>query len=345
MKCGIVLDRRYLNHNMGDFHPESPKRIETIHRIIERKIAFPFLKIEPRTASEAEIQWIHTRSYLDSIKRTAGKEKVKLDPDTSTGPESYQTALLAAGGILKSIDLIMEGKIKNCFAPVRPPGHHAEATRAMGFCLFNNIAIGAEYLLRKHQLKKILIIDWDIHHGNGTQNAFYQRNDVLYFSIHQSPHYPGTGHWSETGIEKGEGFNFNVPLLTGKTDKDFLYIFKSILEPLTAAFKPEFILVSAGFDIAASDPLGSMDISPLGFGALARELLDLAGLFSQERILFALEGGYDLKALEQGVVQVLLQMNGEVKKPDIQATATPEIQNELLPVFENLKEYLPKIRI
>lgn len=345
MKSGIVLDKRYLDHNMGDSHPESPKRIETIHRIIERKIAFPFLKIEPRTASEEEIQWIHTRAYLDSIKNTAGKDKVKLDSDTATNAKSYQTALLAAGGVLKGIDLIMDGKIKNCFAPVRPPGHHAEATRAMGFCLFNNIAIGAEYLLRKHHLNKILIVDWDIHHGNGTQNAFYQRDDVLYFSIHQSPHYPGTGHWSETGIEKGEGFNLNVPLLTGKTDQDFLYVFQNIVKPVAAAFKPEFILVSAGFDIAASDPLGGMDISPLGFGALARELLDLAGLFSQERILFLLEGGYDLKALEQGVIQVLLQMSGEAKKPNIQATASPEIQNELVPVFDNLKEFLPKIKV
>jgi acetoin utilization deacetylase AcuC-like enzyme len=341
MNTGIVKDLRYMEHNMGEFHPESPKRIESIYKMIEEEISFPYLTIEPRASTEEEIQWVHTSSYFETIKATSGKERVVLDPDTSTSALSYEVALLAAGGVLKAIELIIQGKVKNGFAFVRPPGHHAEASRAMGFCLFNNVAVGAEYLLKKHSQKRILIIDWDLHHGNGTQNSFYDRNDVLYLSTHQYPHYPGTGHWSETGKGPGEGFTINVPLSPGKTDSDYLFIFEKILFPITEKFQPDFILVSAGFDIYAGDPLGGMQITAEGFGALTHALLNLANKHCKDRILFALEGGYNLQGLSSGSKEVLFQLSGQKVSPDIHPNASQDTRRELQPIFENLKKFYP----
>lgn len=328
-----------MDHDMGAFHVESPRRIEAIYRMVENEISFPYSEIEPRMAKEEEIEMVHSSSYINVIKETSGKERVILDPDTATSARSYEVALLAAGGLLKAIDSIMEGKIQNGFALVRPPGHHAEASRAMGFCLFNNVAIGAEYLLRKYGLHRILIVDWDLHHGNGTQHSFYDRNDILYFSTHQFPHYPGTGYWDETGRENGEGFTVNVPLSYGKTDEDYIFIYKEILAPIASLYKPDFILVSAGFDIYKNDPLGGMRVSESGFGALTSELLSIANPFSQDRLLFTLEGGYDLQGLQQGVKQVLLHLGGEGEKTDIEAKISSAVERELTPVFETQKKY------
>jgi len=339
MSTGIVKDWQYMEHNMGAFHVESPQRIEAIYQMIEKEISFPYLEIEPCPAKREEILMVHSSSYFQIIKETSGKERVTLDPDTSTSPRSYEVALLAAGGLLKATDLIMAGKIKNGFALVRPPGHHAEASRAMGFCLFNNVAIAAEYLIKKYSLKRILIVDWDLHHGNGTQHSFQNRNDVLYFSTHQYPHYPGTGYWDETGEGAGEGFTVNVPLAAGKTNEDYLFIFQKILAPITTAYKPEFILVSAGFDIYRDDPLGGMQITEEGFGALTYELLSLAHDFCQDKILFTLEGGYNLQGLQQGVKHILLHLGGEAKPPDIKKEASLLTQEALTPIFQTQKKY------
>ncbi len=341
MKTGIVKDWRYMDHDMGAFHVESPQRIHAIYTMLEKEVSFPYTEIEPRLAEEEEIEMVHSPSYIRSIKETSGKERVYLDPDTSTSARSYQVALLAVGGLLKAADLVIDGKIKNGFALIRPPGHHAEASRAMGFCLFNNVAVAAEYLIKKHGLNRILIVDWDLHHGNGTQHSFYGRQDVLYFSTHQFPYYPGTGNWDETGRGEGEGFTVNVPLTGGKTDEDYLFIFRKILSPIAAAYKPEFILVSAGFDISQADPLGGMRVSEQGFGALASELLDLARNFSSDRILFTLEGGYDLNALQEGVKQVLLHLGGVAKKPDKKEGISILTERELTPVYEIQKRYWP----
>jgi acetoin utilization deacetylase AcuC-like enzyme len=182
-------------------------------------------------------------------------------------------------------------------------------------------------------------VDWDLHHGNGTQHSFYDRNDILYFSAHQFPHYPGTGYWDETGLGSGEGFTVNVPLAAGKTDEDYLFIFRKILSPITALYKPEFILVSAGFDIYRADPLGGMMVSEDGFGALTSELLALAHDFSKERILFTLEGGYDLQGLREGVKQVLFHLSGEAKKAEIEENISAIALRELIPIFETQQKY------
>ncbi len=339
MATGIVKDKRYMDHHMEHFHVETPQRLEVIYRMIDEKISFSLDKIEPRLATEKELTLVHTPSYVNMVKSTAGKEHVQLDPDTSTSAKSWEVACLAAGGGLSAVDSIMEGKIQNGFALVRPPGHHAEASRAMGFCIFNNIAIGAAHLIQKHGIKRILVVDWDLHHGNGTQNSFYDSAEVLYFSTHQFPHYPGSGHWNEVGEGKGEGFTVNVPLRAGKTDGDYLHILQQILRPIASEYKPEFILVSAGFDIYEGDPLGGMQITKQGFAALASELLSLATAFSQKRLLCILEGGYDLQGLHDGVEQVLYQLAGEASKPAIESTISSIIAQELAPVLETQKKY------
>ncbi|MFQ6037949.1 MAG: histone deacetylase [Candidatus Aminicenantales bacterium] len=343
MKTGIVKDWSYREHDMGAFHVETPQRIEVLYRMIEEDLPYSFEEIKPRPASEEELERIHTRSYIESLKATEGKERVILDPDTSTSARSYEVALLAAGGVLEALDEIIAGRIDNAFALVRPPGHHAESARAMGFCLFNNTAIGAAHLLHTHGCQKVLIVDWDLHHGNGTQNAFYQRNDVLYFSTHQYPHYPGSGHWRETGAGPGAGFTINVPLRAGKTDSDYLRIFQSLLRPVALSYRPDFWLVSAGFDAHEADPLGGMRLTGMGFAALTAELLALAKETAGGRILFVLEGGYDLEGLRTGVREVLGQLTGEASPPSLAPEPSEATLEELRPVVEALKSHWPSI--
>ncbi len=339
-KPGVVFDKRYADHDMGPYHPESPERIRVLNRMLEEEAAGRFVPIEPRPATIEEVTWVHERAYVDFVKATAGRERVVLDPDTSTGPKSYETALLAAGGFLRAIDAVMENRVHGAFALVRPPGHHAEASRAMGFCLFNNVAIGAEYLIRKHGLSRVLIVDWDLHHGNGTQHAFYARSDVLYFSTHQFPYYPGTGAVRETGDGPGKGFNLNVPLTAGKSDDDFVYVFRKILFPVAAQYRPEFVLVSAGFDIAAADPLGGMSVSREGFGRLADALVEIASGPCPGRIALVLEGGYGLEALHDGVLEILIRLGRPAPPPPLPAPAVSEAtRREVEPSLRTFREY------
>jgi len=340
MTTGIVKDWIFLEHKAGPYHPESPARLDVIYRMIENDPDFSAFPIIPtRSATEDEIRSIHAPEYIERVRKTEGKERVSLDPDTATSARSYEVALLAAGSLLQAAGFIMEGKIQNAFAFIRPPGHHAEARQAMGFCLFNNVAIAAEHLVRHSGLKRILIVDWDLHHGNGTQHSFYRRKDVLYFSAHQYPYYPGTGWWNETGEGEGEGYTFNVPLSPGKTDEDYLFIFRNFLSPLAAKFRPEFIIVSAGFDIGDGDPLGGMRVTSRGFAAMAAELSGLAESQCGGRILFALEGGYDLGTLRDGSKEVLLQLAGLKQRPAVQAEASDEMKNELAPAYSLLQKY------
>jgi len=338
VRTGIVKDRRFANHEMGPFHVESPRRIEVLNRMVEDEILFPYLPIEPRPAIEEEIVRVHSSAYFEFLKGTSRNAPVTLDPDTSTSPSTFETALLAAGGGLKAVELIVEGHIRNAFVLVRPPGHHAEVGRAMGFCFFNNIAIAAEHLVQKFGCRKVLIVDWDIHHGNGTQNAFYDRNDVLYFSFHQTPLFPGTGAAGETGRGKGTGFTLNFPLAPGKGDEEFLWIFQKVLLPVADQFKPEFILVSAGFDIAAGDPLGGMKASREGFGGLTAALLAAAGTSAQERMALFLEGGYDLPSLKAGVKEVLQRLAGEVRTPVSPASITEASKREIEPMVQVVRK-------
>lgn len=314
-KTGIVKDKRYLNHNPGAYHIESPQRLEAIYQYLEMsKVSQFYQEISPRFAKEEEICLIHTMDYFQSIADTAGRS-VMLDPDTVTSEKSYETACLAVGGVLNLMEVIFSNKIHNGFALVRPPGHHAEKDQAMGFCIFNNIAIGASYALKKQWASRILIVDWDVHHGNGTQNAFYHSSKVLYFSTHQYPHYPMSGRLEEMGEGEGRGYTVNVPLSAGHGDRDYLYIFDHLLRPIAYDFRPEVILVSAGFDPYVNDPLSDMNLTVKGFAYLAQVLRDIAKELCNNHLIFILEGGYALEGLAQSIEAIIKVLLGEDSGP------------------------------
>ncbi len=312
-KTGIVRDVRYLDHQANTYHPESHHRLEVIHQMLQEPgMKGKFVEIQPRLAAPEELGLIHTPRYLQLVAATAGRDYAMLDPDTYACPKSYETARLAAGGVLAAVDQVMSGAVDHAFAFIRPPGHHAESSRAMGFCLFNNVAVAAAYALQKHKIQRVLVIDWDLHHGNGTQHSFYERSEVLYFSTHQFPYYPGTGAVNEVGNGSGKGFTVNVPLAPGPGDAEFMNIFEEILEPISLEYKPELVLVSAGFDIYYQDPLGGMQVTPAGFANLAKIILEFGGKSSQGKVVFLLEGGYHLEGLRDSAREVLKTLQGEI---------------------------------
>ena len=308
-KTGIVTDKRYMEHGAGHAHPESPARLAAIYDMLaEPGMAGMFASIPARAATTDEIAMIHHRSYIAKVANTAGQRYVSLDPDTATTAGSFAAAQLAVGGLLNAVDSVLSGNLDNAFALVRPPGHHAETDRAMGFCLFNNVAIAAMHAINNRRLERVLIVDWDLHHGNGTQHAFYEDNRVLYFSTHQYPYYPGTGSLEENGAGVGLGYTINVPLRSGVDNRRYLNIFQRILQPVAQKFKPDLILVSAGFDIYEDDPLGGMQVTPAGFAALTRVLLDIADACCGGRLVMTLEGGYNIAGQCLGVKRVLQEM-------------------------------------
>ncbi len=310
---GIVKDNRYMDHVASTYHPESQQRLEVLYQMLEEpEMKGTLREIKPRMATQEELELNHVPRYIEQVAQTAGHACIMLDPDTYACSKSYETARLAAGGTLVAVDKVLGGQLDNAFALVRPPGHHAESSRAMGFCLFNNVAIAAGYALKAHKLRKALIIDWDLHHGNGTQHSFYERADVLYFSTHQFPYYPGTGFVNEVGSGTGKGFTVNVPLSPGPGDAEYAQIFEEILEPIATEYKPDIVFVSAGFDIYYQDPLGGMQVTPEGFANLAKIVLEFAQETCKGKVVFVLEGGYHLDGLRDSVKEVLKAMRGDV---------------------------------
>ncbi|MFH1137192.1 MAG: histone deacetylase [Pseudomonadota bacterium] len=307
---GIVRDDLFIQHNMGSWHPESPERLKSIYRMIDFGRHPNLVTLEQRMASREEITLVHRPHHFDKIAQTEGQPHTVLDADTSTCGESHPAALAAAGGLISLTEKVLAGELENGFALVRPPGHHAEAGRAMGFCLFNNVAVAAANAVQVKGLNRVMIVDWDLHHGNGTQHSFYDDPRVLYISTHQYPHYPGTGNLGEQGRGQGLGYNINVPLAWGHNDSDFISIFQKIVLPVGRMFRPELILVSAGFDIHKNDPLGDMLVSNQGFGAMARLLKDLAKEVCGGRLVFTLEGGYFVEGQTEGVANVLDVLTG-----------------------------------
>ncbi len=244
-----------------------------------------------------------------------------------------------AGAVVQAVRNVATGDLERAFCAVRPPGHHAEPDRAMGFCLFNNVAIAAGYALEAYKIGKALIIDWDLHHGNGTQHSFYERGDVLYFSTHQYPYYPGTGFFSETGNGPGKGFTVNVPLTSGPGDGEYFRIFEETLEPIALEFKPDIVFVSAGFDIYYQDPLGGMQVTPEGFANLAKIILEFAQETCKGKVVFVLEGGYHLEGLRDSAREVLKAMRGEIlpggRDQEMGKRADPRIID---PILKKVKE-------
>jgi acetoin utilization deacetylase AcuC-like enzyme len=345
-RTGIVKDERYLEHRMDPGHPESPERLRVIYKMLEEaEMKNLFQTVNPRPATREELEQIHSPAYIDLIASTAGKSYYRLDMDTSTSAKSYEAALWAAGGLLELIQAVMEKRLDNGFALVRPPGHHAERDRAMGFCLFNNVAIGARYALGSFSLERVLVVDWDVHHGNGTQNSFYEDPQVLYFSTHRYGFfYPGTGGAKEVGKGKGEGFNVNVPLSTGVDDADYGNIFEKFLKPIALEYNPQLILVSAGFDNHQNDPLGGMEVTEKGFARMTQILMEIAESTAQGRMVLTLEGGYDVSGESRSVKAVLkeLTQNSPLDKKELlekEKDRYPRVEKFLLQLKEIQKRY------
>jgi len=336
-KTGIVRDESYLEHKPGAFHPESHKRLETIYEMLEDPdMKENYREVPVREATEEELLFIHSKDYIDMVAATAGKPYGYLDADTQTSAGSYLAALRAAGGLCKAIEMVHNGEIDNAFALVRPPGHHAERNRGMGFCLFNNVAIGARYAQRKSGLKRILIADWDLHHGNSTQHSFEDDPSILYFSTHQYPYYPGSGSFQEVGTGKGEGYTVNVPLSTGYGDAEYVAIYDQILKPIARQFNPHFVLCSVGFDIYIHDPLGGMSVSPDGFAGLTQVLMDIARESCDGKLVLTFEGGYNLDGLRDSAKAVLKELRGESTIGD-RDWSGQEDQRKLAPVLEKAR--------
>jgi acetoin utilization deacetylase AcuC-like enzyme len=303
---GIAYHQDYLKHDTGRYHPECAQRLVSIVEHLKGKdIAHKLLWLTPHKADIEYVQLVHTSEYIHQVKNAVKTNMRYLDADTIICKYSYDIALLAVGGVIQVIDEIIHGNISTGMALVRPPGHHAEMDRGMGFCIFNNIAIGAKYLQEKHDIHKIVIIDFDVHHGNGTQSIFYDNSKVLFCSFHQYPFYPGTGAEHEKGINNGYNFTLNYPMSSGTTIDEYQRIFEQELMPVLLEYKPEFILVSAGFDAYENDPLGGLCISQDGYYTLGKLIKEIANTTCNGRVASVLEGGYNISALGRLVEKYL----------------------------------------
>jgi acetoin utilization deacetylase AcuC-like enzyme len=308
IKTGFHIDDIYLRHVTPEGHPERTERMAVLLPLAARAKALGMSVIPAgRRAAPDELALAHDRDYVDAIASSAGRG-VMLDADTFTSPESFDVASHAVGGVLDLVDRVIAGDLDNAFAAVRPPGHHAESDRAMGFCLFNTIAVAAAYAVARHSLGRVLIVDWDVHHGNGTQEIFWEDPHVLFVSLHQYPFYPGTGGAGEVGAGAGLGRTVNIPMTGGFGDAEYAAAFRSVVGPVARAFGPELVLVSAGFDAHVRDLLGGMRVTESGFDAMASDVLAIARECAGGRTIAVLEGGYDVGALQSCVARVLSRM-------------------------------------
>ena len=317
MKVGYVYDPIYLRHDTGQ-HVENARRLEAIIAQLDKSgLKQQLAMIEPRAASIEELTSVHHEQHISHVQAVAQKGGGWLDPDTVMSPDSYKAALYAAGGAIKATEAVIDGVVSSAFALVRPPGHHATSLRAMGFCLFNNVAVATKYAMSKYNLERIAIIDFDVHHGNGTQETFYDNPQVLYISTHEYPFYPGTGSIEETGGGAAKGTTVNIPLSSGCGDSEYTQVFEQIIAPVVRRFNPQFIFVSAGYDAHWDDALALMQVTTTGFAQMVGIIKQLADELCSGRLVFSLEGGYNLNALAVSVKATLdiLMGNTNIEDP------------------------------
>ncbi|MFN7955106.1 MAG: histone deacetylase [bacterium] len=340
MKVGVVFDELFLAHDPGHGHPERRERVEVLRGIVSGPKAVPGLVTTPsRPAERKDLERVHEADHVDLIEATASRAHVQLDGDTSTSAGSAEAALLAAGAGLLLLDRIADREIDTGFAFVRPPGHHAEWDRAMGFCLYNNVAVLAAYARQVHHKHRVMIVDWDVHHGNGTQHMFEEDPSVLYLSTHRYPFYPGTGAFQECGKGEGRFTTVNVPLPGGVGDVEYLAAFHHVVRPVVQAYRPDLMIVSAGFDPHERDPLGGMGVTAPAFAEMAAVLAHAAGDLDAPTVL-VLEGGYDLHGLDESVRAVLARLQGE-EAPAAPAAGPSRIQPILDAVLATHEHFHP----
>ncbi len=343
MLAGIVYHEDYLGHRCVYPHPECPERL---HGIVAALRESGFLSeavlVEPREASVGDLTMVHSREHVDMIREAGSKGFVHLDADTYASEGSFGAACLAAGGTIAAVDACLDGKTPSVFVLARPPGHHSGRSQAMGFCLFNNVAVGTLHALKSPHVGRVLIIDWDVHHGNGTESIFYHRNDVLYYSVHQSPCYPGTGDICDTGEGDGRGFNVNVPLPPGTGDDGYQVAFEEILVPIASAYQPDLIMVSAGQDGHHADPLGEMRLTLRGFHSMARLARHIAEASSTGGLVLCLEGGYNLEMLPKAVLAILEGLAG--LDLDMRDALADSAKTDLDPVVQRVSRVKQALR-
>ncbi len=300
-RTGFVYDERYLLHDTGEYHPESPERLKAIYKgLSESGLLDKLTMIAAEKANQRWIEAVHNIRYIMRFEETCIMGLSEFDhSDNAICRDTYGVALLAVGGVLKAIDEVMAGNVDNAFCAVRPPGHHAEVDSPMGFCYFNNVAIGARYLQKQYGIERVGIIDFDVHHGNGTQHIFDQDPSVFYYSIHEHPSfaYPGTGREFETGVANGTGFTLNSPVLPGKGDDEYRKMLMQDMVPAFKQFKPEVILLSAGFDAHVSDLMSGTNLTTDGYDFITEVIVNLVNKFADGRVISVLEGGYNLDVL------------------------------------------------
>ncbi len=302
MQVGLVYHPDYLKHHAGQGHPERASRLESVMQALEATPGVqPLLPLDMTHDAEAWVAQVHQQEHVRAVEAASQQGLVALDPDTIVCSDSYAVALKAVAGTLAAADAVMTGETSRVFCAVRPPGHHAESHRPMGFCLFNNVAILARYLQQQHGLDKILIIDWDVHHGNGTQHIFEDDPSVFYISTHQYPFYPGTGAITETGHGRGQGYTQNYPLRQGSGDDVYIEVFEQLLLPRALEYRPDFVLLSAGFDAHYADPLAHMQVTEEGYRRMTQVVKEIAATCTNQRLISVLEGGYNLDALGRSV--------------------------------------------
>lgn len=338
MATALVYDPIYLEHDTGS-HPENSGRLVSAMEAIERSGLRTTLKMfSPDAATVEEIATVHNDGYIEHVRWVAERSGGFLDPDTYVSPRSYEAATMAAGGAKLAMESVLTGEVNCAFALVRPPGHHALPTRGMGFCIFNNIAIATRLAQSRHGIDRILIVDFDVHHGNGTQLTFWKDPRVLYFSVHQSPFYPGSGGLTEVGEDAGRGYTINVPLPGGVGDAGYLRTFAEVLEPAARRFRPEMIAVSAGFDIHWSDPIGGMQVTVTGFALIAERLKNLASELCEGRLFFTLEGGYNLEAQAQSLVAMLQVLEGRPYTDKIGLPRWPRSEPDIDSILDRARD-------
>ena len=316
MATGFLYDDRFLDHDAGAGHPERRERLSSTMAHLQAQAWFGQLRmLAPRVAEETWVESVHSHDLIVRARSACEQELPFLDVmDVGISRESFDTALLAVGGAQMLADIVIAGEVDNAFALCRPPGHHAERDQALGFCLFNNVAIAARYLQKEHGLDKILILDWDVHHGNGSQHSFEDDPSVLYVSTHQYPFYPGTGAYSETGIGRGEGATLNCPMPAGAGDEQYAQVFVEKILPKIDEFAPEFVIISAGFDGHVDDPLANICLSTEFYGWMSARLMEVADKHCEGRLISLLEGGYNINKLPLCVDEDLQVLAGR-KEP------------------------------
>ena len=314
MSLVLISSGRFTEHQTPPGHPERPERAQVMDAVASRWRARGGEVVAPREATHEQLARVHDGPYIQRISELRDRV-VALDPDTYTSPETYEVALLAAGAAIEAVERTMSASHSYTFALVRPPGHHAEHAHAMGFCLFNNVAVAAAHARQKLGAKRVAIVDYDVHHGNGTQHMFERDASVLYVSTHQYPYYPGTGAVGEIGVGPGEGFTVNLPMESGGTDADFQHVFDRVALPILRQFAPDLVLISAGFDAHQRDPLATMRATEAGFAAMTMALRQVADECCHGRLALMTEGGYDLKALDASIEAVVQTLAGPAAAP------------------------------